>query len=287
MSAPQRSPEWYEARKGRVTGSAVGAILDLSPFQTRDDVMRRMVREALGAESEIEDNPPMAYGRIHEDGAIMEFEMETGLTVTPAPFVPKDEWLGASPDGFTSDGGLIEVKAPYSLRNGGDFKPLSMQEHYAAQIQIELHCTGLPHAWFYQWAPHATSLERVERDDEWLNANIPILRQFWAEFQDELKNPDEHLVPRRVTIDTPEAARMIEEYDQLTEAIERATERKKDLLASMVEKAGGKNAMFGGRKLTLVEKAGSVAYAKIVKEKLPGLDTSPWRGKPSEYWRVS
>lgn len=55
--------------------------------------MRRMVREALGAESEMQDSPPMAYGRMYEDGAVMEFKMETGLDVTPAPFVPKDEWL--------------------------------------------------------------------------------------------------------------------------------------------------------------------------------------------------
>ena len=48
----QRSTEWFAARKGRVTGSSVGAILGLSPFMSPDDVMRRMVRERNGAASE-------------------------------------------------------------------------------------------------------------------------------------------------------------------------------------------------------------------------------------------
>jgi len=52
----QRSPQWFKAREGRVTGSSVGAILGLSPFMAPDDVMRRMVREYHGAEAEFQGN---------------------------------------------------------------------------------------------------------------------------------------------------------------------------------------------------------------------------------------
>ena len=52
----QRTPAWYAARKGRVTGSSVGSILGLNPWATSDDVMRRMVREYHGAESEFKGN---------------------------------------------------------------------------------------------------------------------------------------------------------------------------------------------------------------------------------------
>jgi len=51
--------------------------------------------------------------------------------------------------------------------------------------------------------------------------------------------------------------------------------------------AKGQDALVCGRKLTKVEKAGSVPYAKIVKNKLPDLDLDEWRGKPSEYWRLT
>jgi len=288
MTAPQRSPEWHQQRKGRVTGSVVGAILGLSPYMTRDDVLRSMVRASLGAPSEFTGNVATAWGTAMEPQAILDFEMETSESVTPAPFVKYHTWLGASPDGYVSDGRLIEVKCPYGIRNDPNpiFKSADDQPHYLAQMQVQMMVTGKTSCWFYQWTPHGSSLKLIHRDDDWLASNLPRLHQFWAELQDAIANPEEHLSPRRVTIDTPEAARMIREYVELTEAIERATERRKDLLSEMVALAGERNADFGGRKLTKTEKAGAVSYASVVKAKLPGLDLEPWRGKPSSFWGV-
>ena len=139
-NAKQLSPEWFSARIGRVTGSSAGAILGLSPFSSRDEVMRRMVREYHGAESERKDNPAVTYGRNHESGAILDFRMETGLDVEEVGFLPYEDWLGASPDGLTSDGGILETKVPFSLRKSEDpnFKTLADQPHYYAQVQLSL-----------------------------------------------------------------------------------------------------------------------------------------------------
>lgn len=287
----QRSPEWYKARIGRVTGSVAGAILNCDPNKKRSDVLRQMVRDALGAPkedvSEFVESTIFGYGRANESGAILDFRMDTGLDVEECGFFTHDEWLGASPDGLTSDGGILEIKAPWSRRTGQgrEFKTLDEQPQYYAQMQIEMLCAGRDKAHFYQWSADKQAHEVVPRDDEWMNENLPKLRQFWAEYQDELaNNPDDYLAPKRVTVDTPEAAKMVREYDDLVEAIELATERKKDLLASMVEMAGGKNADFAGRKLTLTRKSGSVSYAKAVKALCPDADLEKWRGKPAEYW---
>lgn len=289
----QRTPEWHEQRKGRVTGSMVGAILGLSPYMTRGDAMRVMVREALGAEREFQGNVATEYGSHHEAGALVEFQLETGVTVQPAPFVAYEDWLGASPDGYTSDGGLIEVKCPYSLRDdpAPSFKPIGPNEdeqpHYYAQMQVQMHVTGMAHCHFWQWAPHGTDHKIVDLDQAWLDAHLPRLRQFHAEFLAELQEcPDEHLAPKRIEIDTPEARRMIGEWDDLNEALERLAERKKDLLSDMVKLAGERNALIAGRKLTLTERAGSVAYAKVVKDHCKGIDLEPYRGKPSRFWGV-
>lgn len=282
----QRSSEWFAARIGRVTGSAVGAILGLSPYQTRADVLRSMVRAAHGAPSEFTGNAATEWGTYNEAGAIAEFEMETSERVMPAPFVPFDSWLGASPDGYTSDGKLIEVKCPYGIRRDENpiFKPPEEQPHYLAQMQVQMYVTGRESCWFYQWTPYGTSPHIIHRDDEWLNANLPRLRQFHAEYLDALRDPDDHLSPRRVVIDTPEAAKMVAEWDQLVEAEERAKERRKDLLAEMVALAGQRNAEIGGRKLTLTTKAGSVSYAKALREIAPDADLSKWTGAPSSFW---
>jgi len=76
------------------------------------------------------------------------------------------------------------------------------------------------------------------------------------------------------------------EYDQICEALDRAEERKKELLADMVRIAGEKNSIFAGRKLTKTEKTGAIAYAKAVKALIPDADLEPYRGKPSSYWGV-
>lgn len=285
----QGTPEWFAARKNRVTGSSVGGILGISPYSTREGVMRAMVRESLGAPSEFPDPvpPPVAWGKAMEKTAIGMFEMEISEAVSAAPFVEYEDWLGASPDGYVTDGKLIEVKCPWGIRNDPNpiFKLPQEQPHYLAQMQVQMFVTDRQSCWFYQYTPHGSMNKLVHRDDDWLATNIPRLKQFWAEFQDELaNNPEEYLTDKRITIDTPEAAKMVAEYDQLTEALERAGERRKELLAEMVAISGDKNAVFGGRKLTLTKKAGAVSYASVVKKLCPDADLEPYRGKPSSFW---
>jgi len=286
----QRTPEWHEQRKNRVTGSICGAILGLSPYMTRADAMRSMVRASLGEPSEFSGNVATDWGTANEPTAITDFEMDTGITVEPAPFVMFEDWLGASPDGYTSDGGLIEVKAPYSLRKASHpvpFKSIDDQEHYAAQIQVQLFVTERDFCHFWQWTPADTSHVIVRRDDEWLAQNISRLKQFYAEFLDDLAYPEEHLAPKRATIDTPAAARAVAEWDTLCEQIDNLTDRKKDLLAEMVAMSGDKNALLAGRKLTKVERAGAISYAKAIAELASEANLEKWRGKASASWKLT
>ena len=280
----QRSEEWFEARKGRVTASMVGAILGVSPNLSRAGAMRRMVRDAHGAEPEFTGNIATQYGERNEDGAVDEYYMETGNKVQKVGFVTKEDWAGCSPDGLINDDGGLEAKCPFGKRKEGDLKPLDDQPHYYAQVQFSLWVTG--RAWwdFYQWAAHQTTLTRVLPDMQWQDENLPKLRQFYAEYLSEPAAP--HLEARRVEIDTLEASRMVAEYDQLAEAIENAEARKKELLADMVRIAGERDAVFAGRNLTQVKRAGAVSYAKAVAELLPGADLEKWRGKETSYWQI-
>lgn len=285
----QRSPEWFEARKGRITASAVGAILGNSPYQKRADVLRRMVREYHGAESEFTGNIATEYGTRNEEGALLEFEMETGLTVQPVGFITRDDWAGCSPDGLLSDHAGLEIKCPFGKRKDDkpEFKTLADQPHYNDQVQFSLWVTDRMAWLFYQWAPGGSVLETVSIDQAWQDENLPKLRQFYAEYLDAVKEPGDHLAARRVDVDTFEAQRIVAEYDQLGEAIDNATSRKKELLAEMVRLSGDRDAMFGGRKLTKVERAGSVSYAKAIAKYAPDADLEPFRGKPSASWRLS
>lgn len=281
----QRSPQWFEQRKCRITGSAVGAILGNSPYMTQDDVMRALVRDREGAEREFQGNIATEWGTQNEARAIMDFTMETGLNVRPATFIQIEDWGGASPDGYTSDKGLIEVKCPYSMRHGGEYKSIKEQPHYYDQMQFQMIATGERHCHFWQWSPYDFKHEIVDYDQEWADKNMPILRQFYARFLSE--EAAEHIAPKRITVDTPEAHKMAAEYDELSEAIELATERRKELLAQMADMAGEKDALFAGRKLTKVQKAGAVSYAAVVKKHCAGVDLEPFRGKASSHWKFT
>ena len=285
----QRTPEWFAARRGRVTGSVAGAILGLDPNTSREAALRRLVRDWHGAEPEFSGNIATRHGQAHEDGAIIDFMMETGLDVEPVGFLPYEDWLGASPDGLTSDGGILEIKVPFSLRKSEDpnFKPLAEQPHYYAQVQVEILCAEATHGWFWQWSAHGTKLERVEIDQAWRDENLPRLKQFHAELMDAIRTPDEYLAPRRVMIDTLAASRLLREWDEMAEAEDRARDRKAAILEELVQMAGNSDAEVCGRKLTRVNRAGAISYAKALAELAPGANLEKWRGQPSSSWRLS
>lgn len=283
----QNTPEWFEKRKGRVTGSVAGAILGVAPYMTREDVLRSMVRAYHGAESEFTGNIATDWGHNNEATARMAFQLESGLMVEETGFHPYEDWLGASPDGIIPEqDAIFEVKCPFGIRNGGSFKTLREQPHYYAQVQLEIMCAGRSRAYFHQWTPWGQVTEIVYPDQNWLDTALPELRQFYAFYLSELDNP-EHLEPLRIEINTKEADMLMVEYDEMREAKDRADERMKEIMARFQDMAMDKNALIAGRKFTKVQKEGAVSYARAIKSLLPNADLEPYRGKPSEFWKLT
>lgn len=294
----QGTPEWHAQRHGRITGSRVGAILGMSPWQKPADVLRAMVREYHGAESEFDAQFVADHGTQNEQRAMLCFMRETGLSVEQCGFFPYGERLGASPDGLTSDGGVLELKTPYSLRNGGEFKTIDQQPHYFSQVQMEMLSTGREHAWFAQYiAPKGDPLspdyveekikiERVEFEPNWIDENLEKISQFYDLYLSELEN-EEHLNPLRVAVDTPEAGSLISELDEIRLRKKSDESREKEIVSLLAEMTGGKNALIHGRRLTRVERKGSIRYAAVVKDHLPDLDLSGYTSIGSEYWKLS
>jgi exodeoxyribonuclease (lambda-induced) len=282
----QRTPEWHAARAGRVTASGAGALLGMSPHTSEADGFRRLVRSMHGMESEFVGNVATEYGTFHEDGALVEYCMETGATVWSLGFAEFGNWLGASPDGLIDHNGMVEIKCPFGKRkdNPPEFKSIDDQPHYYAQMQIQMYCTGRTWCDFYQWSPHGTMTERVEQNDEWLVDNIPLLHAIWMRAK--AADPADFAGPKRQEYDTPETAKLVAEYDELRDAIDNANDRKKDIIARMVEISGKRDAVIGGRNLTLVKQKGKVSYAKAIAAYAPKADLEPYRGKASEGWQL-
>lgn len=283
----QRTDEWFAARKGRVTASIAGALLGHAPYMSVDDAMRILVRSMHDLPSEFKGNIATDYGTFNEDGALVEYKMESGNLVEQVGFVPFSDWLGASPDGLVNKYGLVEIKCPFGLRKTAapvPFKSISDQPHYYAQMQIQMFCTKRDWCDFYQWTPNGTSVEYVAYNTNWISENLPKLKSAWdAASKADPKDYDGEL--RRV-IDTPEVDMLVTEYDEMREAADNAKERCAQIIERLVVVSNGNDAKVAGRNLTLVKRKGSVSYAKAIATYAPKADLEPYRGKPSESWQL-
>jgi len=277
----QRSEAWFKARKGRITGSVVGAILGLAPYMTREDVMRSMVRDYHNQEREFKGNTATEWGTAMESTACADFEVETGLDVTEASFVQwEEDWLGASPDGYVGDNALIEIKCPYGLRNQSPptFKSIVEQHHYHAQIQIQLLVTGREKCYFWQWSPHGHMLEMVDFDPVWIDENLPELMSFYAEYLHER----EHNAWKYIS--GGEVAKRYQLAKASLDVAKAEMEEAKEALIAATNHEGGK---IGDLTITRVSKKGNVSYQKALKALAPDAGLEEYRGKDSEYWRIS
>ena len=170
-------------RTGRITASRVGAILGVNKYQTRDDVMREMVRGHFGAEPEFTGNDATEYGNLHEDDARTAYEATCGVLVLDAQdFIPHPEhgWIGVSPDGLVGDDGMVEIKCPWRAK----YMSVAEKPEYAAQIQLQLACTGRAWCDFVIWRSFDAAdrlgcepliIERVPADPDWLPSNLATL----------------------------------------------------------------------------------------------------------------
>lgn len=283
----QRSKEWFNARKGRITGSMVGAVLGVNPWSTPDDAMRTMVRSYFGADSEFTGNIATRHGVNNESEAIKNLESTTGLNVEEVGFVVHvdHDWLGASPDGFINDDAVVEIKCPYGkyLDIDPDFKSVFDQPHYYAQTQIEMYCSQRTKCYFYQWTLYDDKLESYELDQDWLDVNIPKLKAFHDQFLIECKSPDKHLAP---LVKSVKADKLATAYNTAKAHLELAKQAVDTAKNDLIALADGNKCNISGLLVSPVEKKGSVSYAKAIKDLLPGADLEPYRGKSTNYWLV-
>lgn len=279
----QRTDEWQAARTGRITGSRVGAILGLSKYRTRADVMREMVRQALGAAPEFTGNEATRYGEAHEADAINTYEQIFGELVMPSALVvhPEYEWLGASPDGLVGNDGMVECKCPFRS------KYVDPSAEYIAQMQLQMACTGRAWCDFVVWRELVPLISvRVDRDADWLPRNLDALQAFHAEYLDVLSEK-ELSAPYLADKERDDA-----EWRSAVEAWRRANieaasyaELEKAARQKLLTLAP-QGAKGCGVQVVKVERAGTIRYADALKSMLPDVDLSPWRGKPSISYQV-
>jgi putative phage-type endonuclease len=231
----QRSAEWFAARKGKVTGSRVGAILGVNQYKSRDDVMRDMVREWFDLPAEFQGNAATDHGTAMEPTALAFFREQLlhrdAEDVEEVGYIhhPRLDYVGASPDGImrvkpgVNWRGGLEIKCPYYAK-----RPYSVNDpkkaSYMAQCQLVMEVCDLDFMDFLCFIDEDDYLhEVIERDHDWWRNAEPKLEAFIADFRAIIANKKKaapFLRDGDPVIDDPRMMRLAGLYDELKAAEE-------------------------------------------------------------------
>lgn len=219
FDAPQRSETWFQMRTHVITATDAVAILGYSKYLTADEILTKKAVEQGRSGDKIGSGPATDWGNAHEDVAIALFAVQHKKLVYPCGLYVSYELpiFGASPDGITSEGELIEVKCPYRIQYmKSDHWPKKYPEgalccendnvdvsiEYYTQVQLQMFVTQTQSCYlviyygahYYNGKP-SRMLERccsksyirvhkIAKDHKFLITVIPKLLQF---YQDNIK----------------------------------------------------------------------------------------------------
>lgn len=124
----QRSDEWFEFRKGKISGTMLGDLY--SPRGTRKLGFYELIAERLAIAPDDEDR--MDRGLRLEDEAIAMFEKNTGYKVERVGVCQHDKY----PDIINSPDGLVKEKGKYTI--AVEVKCLSSARHLQAIVENKL-----------------------------------------------------------------------------------------------------------------------------------------------------
>jgi len=175
----QRSPEWFDQRKGVLTASDVPTALGNNKYKSQ----WQLLLDKCGAGKPFTGNEATRWGNFYEDTAIEKYSLIKNKTVHSFGLIIHKEhsWLGGSPDGITSDGILLEVKCPLRRKIIHGEVP----EHYLAQVLINMEICDLDMAHFIEFVPGKSdsdfeiNIVEVPRNRKWFEYSLPVLREFW------------------------------------------------------------------------------------------------------------
>lgn len=161
----QRSKSWFKARNTRITASEIACCLTLSEeccktyvedfniknfkykpnqcmshYDNKVDYIINKCRTFYG-ENLFKDSIYTLHGKKYEEIATRLYRRQYNTEVWEFGLLPHPRlnWLGASPDGITPDGVMLEIKCPYSRKIEEGVPPI----HYWAQMELQLEVADL------------------------------------------------------------------------------------------------------------------------------------------------
>lgn len=131
----QRTQEWYDARKSLITASDFAQALGEGKFGTQ----KQLFQKKCGYEEEKFNSnlPPLKWGIMFEPVASEIYTIRFDCIMHEFGLLrhPSISHFGASPDGITDNGIMVEIKCPYKRKITGE---IPQQYYYQIQGQLEV-----------------------------------------------------------------------------------------------------------------------------------------------------
>ena len=155
FDCPQRSPEWFAARAGLVTGSKAKIVFMKDGTAGRDDYVLQLALERLTKRVEPEPfvSADMKHGIDKEPWCRLATEIQFGVTVRQTGFCRHNRLpIGMSFDGDIDDFSIFtEFKAPKSKTHvnymraralPAEYQPQVMHGHLVCNARHSIFCSG-------------------------------------------------------------------------------------------------------------------------------------------------
>lgn len=185
----QGSTEWLAVRAGIPTASAFDRIVTPKgkPSTQAEKYMHQLLAERMMGHPVLQVQTHwMGRGQALEGEAVLYYEGVRELDTTVIGLVTNDEGtIGASPDRFVGEDGLLEIKCPAEHTHVGYLLTRSVDAEYLPQVMGQLWITGRKWLDIVSYHPEMPiAIVRVERDE----AFIATLTNAVGAFSRELEN---------------------------------------------------------------------------------------------------
>lgn len=201
IDCEQYSPEWYAARRGKVSASRLGCVMAKGksknePSATRAKYMAQLAAARLTG-TDTEDgysSDAMEWGKQHEDKARSLYEMKYDVELVTVGLVihPTLAQACASPDRLVGDDGLVEIKCPEMHTHFARMRGADIETNYFRQMQWQMACTGRKWCDFVSYDPRWPAqcqmvVQRIERDPVMIAEIHKAVSDFLLELDDAVR----------------------------------------------------------------------------------------------------
>ena len=131
----QRSPEWFAMRNEMITASDIAQCLGEGKFGTQRDFFEKKVNpDAVTFDASL---PPLVWGVKYEQVANMLYCKRNKTDIVDYGLLrhPRIDHIGASPDGISTEGVMVEIKCPWKRVIDGT---IPKQYYYQIQFQLDV-----------------------------------------------------------------------------------------------------------------------------------------------------